>query len=113
MVPRQVSACLAVYFALPHHLKEDKRHEASIARAVPLSPRSRAIYASAVTTRPIAWARGLLVAKGLCNSSIKYSYKRLVNYKTTTMGVASVHLGCKQQSASEMLARVVVELKGK
>ena len=52
-----------------------------------MSPGSHAIYASAVTTRPIAWARGLLVAKGLCNSSIKYIFKVfkvLVNYSYRT-----------------------------
>ena len=69
MASRQVDPCLAVYRAFApckiRHLHVwilSKRHEASIALGVLLSPKSNALYASVVTIRPIAWAHGLLLA---------------------------------------------------
>ena len=79
-----------------------------------MSPKSNAIYASVVTIRPIAWAHGRLVAKGLFDVTYKIviiiqKSSKLRNYYYGR-GSASAHLGCRQQSASEMLARKAVEL---
>ena len=101
MVPRQVGPCLAVYRAFaPFKIRHlhvwilSKRHEASIAWGVPLSPGSHAIYASAVTTRPIAWARGLLVAMCHIQSSINYTYRTY--YVTIGSSVTLARLvGCE------------------
>ena len=67
-----------------------------------------------VTIRPIAWAHGRLVAKGLFDVTYKIviiiqKSSKLRNYYYGR-GSASAHLGCRQQSASEMLARKAVEL---